>query len=50
MMMNRGDGAAMMTPVEECLWKELVAIVSELDRVLAVAARDKEWKEKRGVD
>jgi hypothetical protein len=35
-----------MTVAEECLWRELIAIVNEMDRVLAITARDKEWKEK----
>jgi len=39
-----------MIEAEECLWKELVAIVGELDRVLAVAARDPSWREKHSVD
>ena len=39
-----------MTPAEQCLWQELVAIVSEIDRLLAAAARDPGWKERHGSD
>jgi hypothetical protein len=46
-----GDsGGAIMTEAEQCLWKELIAIVAEIDRLLGTVARDATWKEKHGND
>jgi hypothetical protein len=39
-----------MTTAEQLLWTELVSIVAEIERVLAVVARDVAWKEKHKVD
>jgi hypothetical protein len=39
-----------MTTAEQMLWTELVSLVAEIERVLAVVARDAAWKEKHKVD
>jgi hypothetical protein len=39
-----------MTAAEECLWKELFAIVSEMDRVVGTMSRDAAWKERNSAD